>query len=612
MKIRIALAICFLILTVLGVAQIAGAQQPNVLVVAMASLVPVPTDLNPLKFFVYYYIALTYPDLVGWDKDGKIVPALAETWNISPDGLTYTFTLRDGLKWSDGQPITSDDVAFTLRLYIEQGAYYAYQWSPIETTDDNTVTGYTVRDGAITTPDPKTVIFHLLAPSGPFFIYTAGWPILPKHYYEGMDLLKQNPDLSTMVASGPFIPREFIPGDRMVCDANPNFYAGKPLLDQVIFKFYRDSSAAEVAIQTGEAQYMGDIPATDAATLSRVPGLTVTTEQPQTCVFMVFNLYPKLADGSVNPVANLDVRKAIALSINMPELLDASLGGPKGYRLANQLQVPNMYYGGKSVWNTSIPLPEFPYDLTTAAKLLDAAGYPVGQDDKRFSLTLVMRPGRYGTAGFKMMQLVQSYLKAVNIEVELILLETNTWIQRVYGAPPPKDWNIALNTESQSPDPDIMAWYVVSCFGDRFVEGCGGDNAGGYYNPLVNQLTLLGQNTTDVDARVAIYQRIDGIAHEELPVLMMYYGVEVIAWNNRLQGFVPGLGNPMHDYWGALKDTSLAQVSIVQQTTTTATGAATTSQVAPTDYTAITVVAAIVVVVAAIVAYYIGRRKRAT
>jgi len=458
MKMKIALATCFLILTVLGMARITSEQQSNVLVVAMASLVPVPTDLNPLRFFVYYYIALTYPDLIGWDKNGKIVPALAEAWNTSPDGLTYTFTLRDGLKWSDGQPITSDDVAFTLRLYIEQGSYYAYQWTPIEVTDNNTVTGYTVRDGAITTPDPKTIVFHLLSPSGTFFIYTAGWPILPKHYYEGMDLLKQNPDLSTMVASGPFIPREFIPGDRIVCDANPNFYGGKPLLDQVIFKFYRDSSAAEIGLESGEAQYMADIPPTDAPTLGRIPGLNVTTEQPQTVVFMVFNMYPKLADGSVNPVSNLDVRKAIAMSIDMPSLLNASLGGSQYYKLANQLQAPNMYYGGKSVWNTTIPLPENPYDPTAAAKLLDAAGYPVGQgNSSRFSLTLVMRPGRYGTPGFKMMQLVQSDLKAVNIEMNLILMETNSWLQRVYGAPPPKDWNMYLNSESESPDADIMA-----------------------------------------------------------------------------------------------------------------------------------------------------------
>ena len=603
-KKKIVLACCFLALTALGMSGLTAAQQPNVLVVALATVQPEMTDLNPIKIFTTYYTALAYLNLIGWDKDGKVEPALAQSWNISPDGLTYTFTLRDGLKWSDGQPITSEDVAFTFKVFTEQSEFWYYQWTPIQVADSKTITGFALRDGAITTPDPKTVIFHLTAPSATFFIYAAGWCILPKHYYEGMDLTKQNPDLSTIVASGPFVPRQYIPGDRLVYDANPNYYGGKPVLDQIIFKFYRDSTAAEVALQTGEVNYMQDIPPQDATTLRNVPGLQVANEQNQINIFIIFNVYPKLADGSANPVSNLNVRKAIAMSLDLSNLLNASLGG--NYKQANQIQVPNMYYLGKSVTNSSIPLPEYPYDTAAAAKLLDDAGYPV-KDGKRFSLTLVMRLGRWGTAGYKMMQLVQSMLKVVKIDLQLILMETTSAIQRVYRAAPPKDWNMALASISSSPDPDVNAYFMVSSLAGNI--GPGGNNAGGYDNAFVNQLVILGQNTTDVDKRVAVYQRISGIVHQDLPVLELYYQTEVIAWNKKYQGFILGLGNPMHDYWGALKYQSLSQVSIVQETTTTS---ETTTTAAPTDYTTISVVVVLAVVVA-VLAYFMGRRtKKAT
>jgi len=615
MKKRVVLALCLLTVVVLGLGPMSHAQQPKVLVVALATLIPEITDLNPAQIFVTYFAALTYPSLIGWDKDGKVVPALAQSWDISPDGLTYTYKLKDGLKWSDGQPITSDDIAFTYKILSEQSAYWYYLWTPILEANNNTVTGYSIKPGAITTPDPATIVIHLPSPSATFFINTAGWMVIPKHYYSGMDLSKQNPDPSTMVGSGPFVPRQLVSGDRLVCDANPNFYGGKPALDQIIFKFYRDSASAEIALQTGEAQYMQDIPPQDAAALAKIPSLTVTAEQNQIKIHIYLNLHPKLADGSVNPVADLRVRKAIAMSLDLDSILKASLGSY--YKLANQIQVPNMYYLGKSVTNTSIPSPAYPYDPEAAKKLLDDAGYPAGEDGKRFGLTLVMYLGRWGSAGYTMMQLVQSYLKVVGIDLEVIVLERASARQRIWGAPPPKDWNMALGSISSSPDPDVNPYFLLgSLYGNA---GAGGFNAGGYDNPFVNQLILLGQNTTDVDKRVAIYQRISGIAYQDLPLLELYYQTEVIAWNTKFTGFVPGLGQPMHDYWGALKDTSLVQVTIAEVAATT-TSAVTTTAVTTTppgyamDYTTLlynTTLAAVLVIVVAIVAYYVGRKRRA-
>jgi peptide/nickel transport system substrate-binding protein len=604
MKTSVFLTIFVLALTVLQASQMAFAQQPKILVVGITSE-PEITELNPARMTTTYYTAEAYPNLIGWDSDGKVVPDLAQSWTVSPDGLTYTFVLRDGLKWSDGEPITSDDVAFTFKYLTEQSEFWYYQWTPIQVPASGTVTGYTIRPGAIDTPDAKTVVFHLQAPSATFFIYAGGWSVLPKHYYQGMDLSTQNPDLSTYVASGPYIPNQDLPGDKIVYVANPNYYGGAPHLDKVIFKVYRDSTAAEIGLESGEANFIPNVPGSDAAALSKDPSIQIGTEQDQINVYLTFNFHPKLAGGSVNPVADLKVRKAIAMSVDLNSILNASLAGY--YKEANQIQVPNMYYLGKSVTNTSIPNPEYPFDPQGAKNLLDQAGYPADAGGNRMTLTLIMASGgRTGTASsIKMMQLIQSSLKAVGITMEVIILDSASATQRIRRAQPPKDWNMALWGISSSPDPDVNAYYMVSTLGGN--GGAGGWNVGGYDNPFVDQLTVLGENTTDLDQRVAIYQRISGIAHDEVAVLELYYQTEVLAWNKMFQGFILGLGNPMHDYWGALKHQSLAQVTLVQETTTMTTTSAPT-----TDYTSIAALAAVLVIVVGLLAYFVGRRSRKT
>jgi peptide/nickel transport system substrate-binding protein len=605
MNYKILFATCIVLLSILQVGMIGIAQQQKILVVAITDE-PELTELNPVRMTTTYYTALAFPALVGWDKDGKVVPDLAESWEITPDGLTYTFHLRDGLKWSDGQALTSDDVLFTVELLTEQSEFWYYLWAPIQEAASDTVTGYTLKSGSVAAPDPKTVVMQLTAPSATFFINAAGWTVLPRHYFEGMDLVTQNPDLSTYVASGPFIPREKVPGDRLVYMANPNYYGGTPGLDQIIFKVFRDAAAAEIALQSGEVSLYPNVPGDDVPALEKVPSLQIGQEQNQINIYVTFNHHPKLADGSVNPVSDLGVRKAIAMALDLPTILSSSLGGY--YKLANQIQVPNMFYLGKSVTNTSIPSPAYPYDPGAAAKLLDDAGYPADSSGLRMKISLVMASGgRTGsTPAIKIMQLIQSGLKAVGIQMDLIILEAASARQRIRLQAPPKDWNMALWSISSSPDPDTNAYFMVSTLGGN--GGAGGWNVGGYYNPLVDELTMLGASTTDVEQRVAIYQRISGIAHEELAVLELYYQTEVLAWNKKFQGFVLGLGNPMHDYWGALKHQSLAQVTMVEETTTTAT---TTAPAAPgVDYMTIGAIAVVLVIVIGALAYFAGRRSK--
>lgn len=603
-----------------------AAQAPTSLVVGMTSA-PDVTDLNPMRNIITYYVASTWLSMIGWDSNGNTVPGLARSWTTSTNGTVFTFYLKDGLKWSDGQPITAADVNFTAYVVAQQGSFWNFFFlGPIMVPDSSTTTGYTIAPGAITMPNSTTVVFHLPSPSATFLTEGPGvlW-ILPQHVYKGFNFNSANPDLSTLVGSGAFIPRSYTPGSELDEVANPNYMGGAPHFSTLVFKYYQSSTAAELALESGSINVLEAVPPTDAQALSKTPGITISTQEDQSNIYLIFNMSPNLADNSSNPVSNLLVRRAIAMAIDMNGVLNSSLGAGN-YKLANQIEVPNMRYNGQPVQNSSIPSPEYPYNLTAAAQLLDQAGYPAGAGGVRFTLNLVAQSGGIGNAGtgptVKMLQLIQSELGQVGISVQITLDDTTTFNNAVFAAPPPKGWNVALNIISESPDGDVAPYFMLGSLGGN--AAAGGFNAGTYNNTTFNSLILQEENTTNTAQRVAILQNLAGIAHRDLPILEMYYQIEIVAYNSNIKGFQFGLGEPAYDYWGNLKPSSLAQVywssgttsttsvtstaqSTTQSTTQSTAQSTTQSTTQPspspsgTNYTLYIAGAAIVVIIVAIV-----------
>ena len=583
-------------------------------VIGTSSFAPALTDLNPMKMLITYYMSETFLPMVGWNSTGGLTPLLAQSWSIAPNGTEYTFNLRPNLKWSDGQPLTSADIKFTIDDYVNQSSLWYYLFTPLEIPSNQTYTGEIVAPGAIDTPNATTVIFHLSSAYAPFITYVGGQDIIPQHIYQGFNFTANNPPLSTMVGSGPFIPTSYTPGTELVMLANPYYFAGAPKMGEVVFDFYQDSTSAEIALESGSVDYMQNVPPTDASALAS-KGLTVATEEDQSNIYLAFNVLPTTANNVTNPVSNLQVRQAIAMALNIGSILNASLGADH-YIQANQIEVPNMLYNGVSVQNKSIPTPEYPYDPTTAAQMLTAAGYPPAANGTRFELSLIAPAGGIGAAGSgpttEMLQLITSQLAAVGINLHVSIQDTTDYDNNVYGATPPKPWNIAMSIISESPDPDVAAFYMVSSLAGN--AGAGGFNAGGYNNSQMNQLTTQEENTVGTAQRVAIFQQIDGIIHEQLPVLELFYQIEVVAWNPQYQGFELGLGNPEHDYWGALKAQSLANVSLVSSVSTSTTSSATTTSTSSSSSSIALNLssAAVTLVVTAILAVVVttGRRAR--
>src|SRR5262249_34407396 len=187
---------------------------------------------------------MLYDGLVRFAEGFHIVPSLAKSWEIAPDGLTYTFHLA-AASWSDGKPVTADDVKFTL---LEISSKYGSKF---------VAPGKAIKD--IETPDPQTVVVRLSKPFGPFLFSLAceqNAAILPAHVFRGTDALKNPASHVSPITAGPFQLQEWVRGDHLTLVRNPNYWtAGQPYRDRII-KICPVSPARLLALQAGEVDYI--------------------------------------------------------------------------------------------------------------------------------------------------------------------------------------------------------------------------------------------------------------------------------------------------------------------------------------------------------------------
>jgi len=312
--------------------------------------------------------------LVWFDDKLQPQPELAESWEFAPDGLSLTFHLRKGVRWHDGKDFTSADVAFSLLNVwreIHPGGRLAYA----------SVT-------AVETPDTHTAVLRLARPT-PYllsFMNVYGAQVVPKHLYEGTDLLK-NPANIAPIGTGPFRFKEWVRGSHIVLERNPDYWRpGQPYLDGVIFRFIPDAAARTVALENGEAQValasnipisnlprFGDkqkfrINTTDGAYLASIQLATVNTRRPY--------------------LADKRVRQALLYALDREALLRVVF---RGYGRVSNSPIPSTvpaFFSDKGR--------RYTHDPKQAEALLDAAGFPRKADGKRLSITL-----DYGTGSLE-------------------------------------------------------------------------------------------------------------------------------------------------------------------------------------------------------------------
>ena len=428
----------------------------------------------------YYQNSNILSKVVSYDyRTGTLHPDLATKWDVSADGLTYTFALREGVKWHDGKPFTSADVKWTYDDLIKEG---------IKAQAYRIITSLK----SVEAPDPKTVVFKLSETDALFLVGLAGYygaNVLPKHLYEGTDARK-NPYNLRPVGTGPFKVVELVTGSHLTLEANPDYFGLGPYLDKLIFKVVPNLATMVSTLETGEVGYSAPSPPFgDVARLRSVAGLKVDEAPSQIVQWTAFNLSdPKYKD--------LRVRQAITHAIDKQAISTQVYAGLVTPSTATYISTVPKFY------NANAKQPE--YDPVKAEKLLDEAGYKRGADGIRFKTRYAAFISSLA-GGPEMGQVIKQQLAKVGIDVNLEVQEFALFNEKIIKK---RDFEMTASGGPHGPDPSEFANFV----------GTGGTrNVMGYSNARVDELFKLGRKTLVEEERKKIYIEIQEIIAKELP-----------------------------------------------------------------------------------------------
>lgn len=457
--------------------------------------------------------------LLAYDYDLNPKPVLATSWSISEDGKRYAFKLRPGVKWSDGHPFTSADVAFSIERLKIAHPRGRITFANVE---------------AVETPEALTAEIVLSKPA-PFLIAAlagAESPIVPKHIYSALKPDEQ-PKLEQTIGTGPFILREWVPGSHLLFVRNPNYWdAPKPYVDRLVLKVVLDPAARAAALEAGEVDIgatpvpYGDIERFKADKRFVVDTTTYAYSGPQQQLFFNFDT-PVLQDRRV--------RLAIAQAIDLKALLDVVYFG---YGLVSPSPIstalPKFYDPGIKAW---------PVDLKAAEKLLDEAGLARGAGGVRAKLRLTQNP--FLPASFA--DFLRNALRRIWLEIEIQRFDLATYLNVVY-----RDRAFDLTIESLSNTFDPSLGVQRAYWSKNFRIGLPFSNAAHYANPEVDRLLESAAVEADVEKRRRIWASFQSIIHQEVASVDLVAAGGVIIANRKVRNFAPGaegLNGSFADLW---------------------------------------------------------------
>lgn len=450
-----------------------------------------------------------FAGLVRVGADYEIEPYLAKSWTVSSDGLSVTFDLVKGANFHDGQPITADDVKFSLETVRANHPFGKAMFS-------------SVTEVVALADDKVEMKLSQPVPGLMLSLQPLLMPIIPKHIYDDGQELKTHPrNMEHVIGSGPFKVEENNPAERLTLVRNDDFFIeGRPYLEKIVYPLVKDPLTRVLMIEKGEIDYaaFSGIRPTDAVRLKKVDGLTVTTEGYDAIGYthyLELNLREK-------PFSDLKVRQALAHAINTDFLSKVIFGG---------LTVPGTgpLHSGNPYYTDQVT--HYEPDLDTAAKLLDEAGYPVGDDGTRFSFVLDI-PSWAPQAHVPMGEYTQAQLAKLDIKVELQRApDFGTWVKRISSW----DYSATMNGAFNYPDPTIGVHRLFKCDNIRNVIW---SNTQGYCNPDVDALFDAASVETDEEKRKALYADIQKAVQDDLALIYMPQDFSATVYNNRV-GNVP-------------------------------------------------------------------------
>jgi peptide/nickel transport system substrate-binding protein len=463
-----------------------------------------PDTLFPWKATQFQAVGILttiYGTLTELDQDLNVVPGIAESWTASDDGMTLTFTLRDGITFQDGTPLTSADVKASLDAIKDETTAAVAASSLASVT-------------AVDAPDPKTVVLTLSGPDAGVLtgLASVNLAILPAGATE--EALNAQPN-----GTGPFMLASRTPNESLSLVANPSYWRGAPELAGVEFRIVPDETSIVSGIESGNINFavlddplVAQSAESDGVIIVRTPQLAYHALQ---------------LNAQRPPLDDVMVRLAIACAIDRQQVLDTAALGEG--QVTGPITSP-AYRSDPS----ARPCPT--RDVEKAKSLLAEAGHPDG-----ITIKTIVSQGEYATS-VNEAQNLQAQLAEAGITLELEVLDIDTYVQRWLDA----DFDTAVALNGGRPDPDVM-------YGRYFTSAGSLNKVAGFSSPELDELFVQGKATIDPVQRKPIYEQISRYLEDYAVWVWMFSSDTYTATTPNVVGFIP-MANASLQY---LRETSL-------------------------------------------------------
>jgi len=481
---------------------------------------------------------MMYEGLLNSKQDGTLTPGVAKAVpRVESDGLTYRFDIRQDITWSDGKPLTADDVLFSYNI---QSPGSPYNYRAINTRNWPDLEQYIA---SVTAPDKYTVVIKTKVPYGPFLTNYALSP-LPKHVMEQAaisnpaDFKKQDFNTNPQVVNGVFLFDRWDRGAQVTLKANPSYYLGRAHLDQYVIRTVSDSTALVNQLKTGELDVATVLQSLwdDLGTATNVKRVAFTSAG---WYYFGYNMDPTNAKRPVSgkifgdPATGKQVRQALYYAVDRQKMVDVVLF--KQGVVATSVEP-------RTSWALTDQVPRYPFDPKKAAQLLDDAGWKLGsdgvraKDGVRFNVELVVQSGSVALG--QTTQIVAEQWRQVGVATtqrtisfpEFVNLDTT------------RDFDVMVGSIVSGVDPDLSQIYHSRIIGH-------GLNAMGYRSPRVDMLLDQAVASVDQSKRKQLYVQVQQALMEDVPSAMLVWPRSLYGVSARVQNFNLGPFNRYGRPW---------------------------------------------------------------
>jgi len=518
-----------------GSVGIASAQEDDGPVVFTIGSTDEITTLNPLKVYLaseYYILAWSYHLPFSFaPEDLSAVPDLATDVEVSEDGMTFTYTLQGGLTWSDGQPMTAEDMAFTMQMYQDSHAYI--------------FSGYLTLMDSIEAVDETTVVLRSKQPTSLYagnYLYAY---VLPKHVWEGFDRPKQFENYPN-VGSGPFLVEEWRTGEFIRMVRNPEWSGPEPYIDEVVWRYFKSQDAVAEALKAGEIDFAYFTAPNifnsvkDEPNIETMVGVLPSFDE----IGMNTGSAYQDPDGAFVPhgdghpaLTDVMVRRAIRMAIDSQQLSEKVY---LGYAPPGDTIVPPVTIAGAR-WEP--PEEErLAWDIEAANALLDEAGYldtdgdgvremPGGGQPLEFRY--FVRTSDQTTIDAA--PFVQSWLEQIGIKTEVTAMSSGRLGDVINaGEYDLFDWGWIPDIDPNS----ILSYFTCD---QRPPDGTSYGNNDAYYcNPAYDELFLQQQSELDPQRRLEMIHELQRIFYNDAAYVVKWYSPLLQAYRtDTFTGYIP-------------------------------------------------------------------------